>query len=101
MLYVCTIIVPVNDNDGVAFTGAQWNWFEGQLLDLAGGFTRTDGYGAWRNDAGEVQREPVHVFTFARTVLDGGTQALAAAVVSVFDQDAVYYSIGDRAGLME
>jgi hypothetical protein len=53
------ILVPIRDNNGESYV-AERRFFEIQLLEIAGGFTR-DGdekHGAWRNEGdGKVYRE--------------------------------------------
>lgn len=49
---VVTFLVPILDNDKVAFTHADWEWLEDRIFSLAGGLS-LEGVtsGKWRDDA--------------------------------------------------
>ena len=50
-------------------------WLESELLALCGGFTRTNGEGAWRDEKGRTHWEQVGVYDLAMP--DSGSQGYA------------------------
>lgn len=65
-MFEVTVIVPVRDNDGKALTGERHK-IEGELLTLAGGFSRDKIVGQWRGDDGRVYRDESYRYTVACT----------------------------------
>lgn len=88
-----TLTVPLQLNDGTPTPDEELARIADELLDIAGGFTATDGTGTWRGDD-RIYVEPVRVFTIdladpadlARPWL----HSVAAEVAHRLDQEAVY-----------
>ena len=98
--YRYSLIVPLCYNDGEQISLSVINVIEDHVAHLAGGFTRTDGTGAWRGPyAGDgTYREPVRVYAFdvtprskyeaAQILIDA--RWVAAYVRDVCKQKCVY-----------
>lgn len=85
-------LVPVSDNDGLAFPEAGFAAFEDLLVDLAGGFTRHgDVTGAWRSPSGQLFRDRSR--SYSVTVPADRAEGVAAnihrVVTDQFRQEAV------------
>ena len=86
-----TLHVPLVLNDGTPTPEQELADVEAYLLDIAGGFTATDGIGGWRGDDGTVYREPVRLYLV--DTADDIAYLLRQAAASValnLDQEAVY-----------
>lgn len=52
------VLVPIRDNDGQAFSPADWDLLERKLLERFGGFTGGGmAEGAWSDETGKVYRD--------------------------------------------
>ena len=87
-----TLHVPLQLNDGAPVDADTLATIESDLLDLAGGFTATEGIGAWRGNGGHVYREPVRLYHVDTAEPDAPEllAALASSVARWLDQEAVY-----------
>lgn len=86
-----TLHVPLILNDGAPTPEDTLADVESDLLDLAGGFTATDGVGGWRGD-GTVYREPVRLYHIDTSDPDAPELLanLGRAVARWIGQEAVY-----------
>lgn len=86
-----TLHVPLMLNDGTPTDESELATIEGHLLSLVGGFTTTDGIGAWRADDGTTYREPVRLYV-ADTDADvlPELRQLAERAARRLAQEAVY-----------
>ena len=66
------------------------------LVETFGGYTQTEGIGAWRAPQGSIVRERVRIYLFAYDRYDHdqseAMERLPADVRKSFDQEAVYLS---------
>lgn len=86
-----TITVPLTLNDGTETPAWELHLAEVAILDIAGGFTATDGEGTWLDDDGQLYREPVRLFTFdVSHIADVEVLQLAQRLATRLDQEAVY-----------
>lgn len=84
-------LVPVTDNDGQAFSEADFTAFEEFLVDLAGGFTRHgDVTGAWRSPSGLLYRDRSRSYSVAVPAdrAAGVASTLHHAITHQFRQEA-------------
>ena len=91
--YRYSLTVPRRYNDGEQIPLSVINVIEDHIANVAGGFTRTDGVGAWK-----AYREPVRVYAFdvtprteyeaAQILIDA--RWIAAYVRDVCKQEAAY-----------
>ncbi len=58
-----TLYVPTHLNSGDPVSASFFDAFESRLAGIAGGYTRTDGIGAYQMTDGTLKREPVYVYT--------------------------------------
>lgn len=95
------LIVPTTARE--PGNAAEANRFAASALTTQfGGCTITEASGAWRNDAGEVIREPVNVYTVAMEATEANAirlDAIADIVGRIAAQECVYvrYASGDVA----
>lgn len=89
------LIVPHNDKENRHVDVAE---YQRMAAEIAGGATRTDGFGSWINDDGELVQETVAILDIAcgDQATDNSLFDLAAQVAEELNQDAVYYR--DRLG---
>jgi hypothetical protein len=67
-----------------------------RIVDHAGGCTAVDGFGAWRNPAGDTMKETVSVLSTYVDAYDGNFwQFLAESVRMVLRQSCVMVSVDD------
>jgi hypothetical protein len=78
-MFARTIILPVKDNKGVSLLNER-RAVEGQLLTLAGGYTRDKVTGAWL-DNGKVYRDQSYRYTLA---VDAAQDAAIVAQLPVW-----------------
>ena len=87
-----TLHVPEQYNDGREIPGHIFDQVELEILQAAGGFTRTAGTGGWRGDDGNVYVEPVQLYHIDSA--DPTTAAvlllLAEDLARQLDQEAIY-----------
>lgn len=85
-----TLHIPLYLNDGTPTPEPELRLIENAVISLAGGFTATDGIGAWRGDA-ETYREPMRLLA-VDTADDIGPELLRIAERAAvrLDQEAVY-----------
>jgi hypothetical protein len=90
------IILPVVDNDGHSLEH-KVREVEARILDLFGGFTRTQAEGAWCDpDTGESYFETVNVYVIAGKWDDARVSALinlAATAAKEMNQACVYVCV--------
>jgi hypothetical protein len=93
-MFEVTVIVPVRDNAGKALTGERRK-IEGELLTLAGGFSRDKIVGQWRDSAtGKVYRDESYRYTTACDMVTAACiQANAADWCEWLRQEALYVSV--------
>ena len=91
-----TLHVPLTRNDGSPVEDDILALIEDDILGIAGGFTATDGIGAWRGD-GTTYREPVRLFLVDTAEPDAPEllRALASTVARWLDQEAVYLTAAE------
>jgi hypothetical protein len=91
-----TLHVPLQRNDSSPVEDDILALIESDLLDIGGGFTATDGVGAWRGD-GTTYREPVRLYAVDTDDPEapGLLHALARTVARWLDQEAVYLTAAD------
>jgi hypothetical protein len=95
-----TLTLPLALNDGAPVDATTLATIEGDLLDVAGGFTATDSIGAWRAPDGAVYREPVRVYTLdVPDTRDAAERIRGIADIAAiaFDQEAIYVTRADVA----
>ena len=85
-----TLHVPLKLNDGTPTPDAELAYIERQLVGLVGGFTATDGVGAW--ESGEViYHEPVRLYsTDSEDDIAADLRGFARGIGKRLDQEAVY-----------
>ena len=85
----CKIILPVP-------APAAHNWLRAALIDNFGGYTATDGTGAWRDDNGQIILEPVTTYNVAIRQShaeedNAAAQRLAGGACRAAGQQCVYF----------
>lgn len=85
-----TLHVPLVLNDGTSTPEDVLGSTELELLQLAGGFTATDGYGGWIGDGGTIYREPVRLYAVDAEGIEPELLQLADRIADRLDQEAVY-----------
>jgi len=92
-MFEVQLIIPVEDNDGNAFTEADFEGFRQKLLDLFGGYTEYPGttLGGWVDD-GDVYTDESRIFGVAISSLSDGPKVVEAAEFAAdhFDQESVF-----------
>lgn len=88
-----TILVPVRDNEGKAFTSEDFEVFETYVVDVVGGFTVLpyNSVGGWA-EAGVVYRDDARLYIIAvESIIVGDRIARVVAMAKVlFRQKAIY-----------
>jgi hypothetical protein len=89
-----TLHVPLQDNHGRSLGLVHASIAE-RILDVADGYTTTDGFGAWRNPENGIRySEPVRLYHVdSHDELYAELRAIAQSVARVADQDAVYLTV--------
>lgn len=99
-MFEAFILIPVVDNEGVAFGRADYDAFEVELAEFSGGFTlRGQVTGGWV-DAGRLYREPMFEYEIGLDSLRKveGLIHLAEGAASRFRQLAIFIKV---AGVLE
>jgi hypothetical protein len=86
-----TLYVPQAYNDGTPFPASALIDVEEIILGIAGGFTRTDSVGAWR-DGDKIYREPISLYAVDSDdpEVPGKLHAFARVLRTSLDQEAIY-----------
>ena len=96
-MYEFVIIMPLQDNAGND-TSRILAGLEYRLIDTFGGFTSTDARGAWKDDNGLVQIEPVRRYIVAADIAPNDAaekvRHLAATYGAMLGQQSVYWRDG-------
>ena len=104
MITESKIILPFNDNHGKPLY-AQRQETEDQLFAAFGGFTKSAGQAAWRDDTtGKVYREPVLVYTIAAEWDQAKAETLrkiAGHFCLSAEQECVYVCIAGQVAFIE
>lgn len=86
-------LLPLVDNEGVAFTTTEWNWLQDELVARFGGWSLEGTVeGAWRAEDGEVYRDR----SFRYAVATGNLEALRDLLREAkarFRQEAIYLEV--------
>lgn len=92
-----TLHVPAQLNDGQPVGAGILDYVEQRLIAYGGGFTLTEGIGAWRGDDGNVYREPVKLYAVDSASPDTADEILLLArrICDLLDQEAVYVTAID------
>ncbi|HYP53797.1 MAG TPA: hypothetical protein VEQ42_09680 [Pyrinomonadaceae bacterium] len=64
-MHLIQILLPLYDNEGRAFGGAEFDRVRNELADRFGGvtaFRRAPAEGVWKDDGGEVSRDRIVIF---------------------------------------
>jgi hypothetical protein len=89
-----SILVPVSDNSGVAYTATTDDAFGAELARLFNGFSRLPGTvaGGWFDAAGTYYPDESRVYVVAlESIGDGGkVQQAAEAAKTIYAQKAIY-----------
>ena len=96
-MYRFTLTVPANYNDGSTVPLDIIERIELELMDIAGGFTSTSGFGAWRSPAGTLTREPVTVYAVDSSRREDWLEVVRVGqhVADWLEQEAVYVTTSE------
>jgi hypothetical protein len=91
-----TLYVPEILNDGSPVAYELLEVYERELLELAGGFTLTNGIGVWRSRDDVVYREPVRLYSIDAPTASNVRKAVTALALRIgheLGQEVVYLTV--------
>ena len=72
-MYLVQILLPLYDNEGLAFEAGEYVRLRAELADRFGGvtaYTRAPARGVWKGDSGETTRDDIVIFEVMTPNLD-------------------------------